>query len=208
MSTSPSSSDEKRKGEWRFTLPILPPTAPQQGPHLGCRVLHRLGVTDCERKTVGPCREFLLRVVQPGLVGLVDGSVSTLAPIFATAYATGKPHVAFLVGVASSLGAAISMGMSEGLSDDGTFTGRGNATFRGLVTGVATFLGGILHTLPFLISHQRTALLLAYCVVAMELILISWIRYRFMQTPFWKSVIQVVFGGCLVLGTGILFGSI
>lgn len=175
--------------------------------HVGCSLLHRIGVRNCQVSPDGKYSEFVLRVVQPALVGLVDGSISTLAPLFATAYATHKPHIAFLIGAATSLGAGISMGLSEGLSDDGSLTGRGNAALRGTITGVATFCGGILHTLPFLIPHLHAALLLAYGVVGVELVVISWIRFHFMQTPFWKSVVQVMLGGLLVLGVGIAFGS-
>lgn len=186
-------------------LPVIQP--PPEPPHAGCSMLHKIGVRDCQLAPDGKCSEFVLRVVQPALVGLVDGSISTLAPLFATAYATGNPHTAFLIGAATSLGAGISMGLSEGLSDDGTLTGRGNATLRGTITGIATFIGGILHTLPFLMSTLHLALLAAYAVVGIELIAIAWIRYHFMETPFWKSVVQVVLGGLLVLGVGIAFGS-
>ena len=175
--------------------------------HMGCSLLHKIGVRNCQVAADGKCSEFVLRVVQPALVGLVDGSISTLAPLFATAYATHNPHIAFLIGVATSLGAGISMGLSEGLSDDGALTGRGNASLRGSITGVATFLGGIFHTLPFLMPNLHAALVAAYAVVGIELISIAWIRYHFMETPFWKSVIQVVLGGLLVLGVGIAFGS-
>lgn len=192
-------------------MPSSPPNTPlpmlPEGQGAGCDLLHRLGVRDCQRTTEGRCREFLLRVVQPGLVGLVDGTLSTLAPIFATAYATGQPHIAFLVGVAASLGAGISMGLSEGLSDDGALTGRGSGTLRGIITGAATFAGGILHTLPFLLPDVGSALALAFAVVGLELLVIAWIRYRFLAMPFWKSVAQVVIGGVLVVLAGILLGS-
>ena len=155
----------------------------------------------------GHSRDFVLKVVQPGLVGLMDGSVSTLAPLFATAYATGNPHTTFLIGLAASTGAGISMGLSEGLSDDGVLTGRGTPLARGLITGTATFIGGILHSLPFLIPNVQTALILAYVVVGIELVTISFIRYVFLQTSFWRSVIQVVLGGALVVAAGILIGS-
>lgn len=151
--------------------------------------------------------EFLLRVVQPALIGFVDGSISTLAPIFAVAFATGEPRIAFLVGAAASLGAAISMGLSEGLSDDGRLTNRGRPLVRGSITGAATFAGGILHTLPFLISHVQSALALAFVVVAFELVIIAYVRYRFMQMSFWKSIVQVVIGGAAVVAAGILIGS-
>src|SRR5277367_5884173 len=118
-------------------------------------------------------RSFVLRIVQPGLAGLMDGSVSTLAPIFATAFATHSSHTVFLIGAASAVGAGISMAFSEGLSDDGTLTGRGNPVFRGIVTGLMTFIGGFLHTLPFLISNMQRALVVAYFVVGVELLAIA-----------------------------------
>src|ERR1700712_3117393 len=127
-------------------------------------------------------KNFVLRIVQPGLAGLMDGSVSTLAPIFATAFATHNSHTVFLIGAASAVGAGISMAFSEGLSDDGELTGRGNPVFRGLVTGGMTFVGGFLHPLPFLIPNVHTALLWAYLVVGVELLVIAWIRYKYMST--------------------------
>lgn len=150
---------------------------------------------------------FVLRVVQPALAGLMDGSVSTLAPIFATAFATHKTRTAFLVGLAAALGAGISMAFSEGLSDNGELTGRGKPVFRGIVTGVMTFLGGFLHTLPFLITRIHLALDVAYAVVGFELIVISWIRYRFMKTSFVTSFLQVMVGGGLVFAAGVLIGQ-
>lgn len=152
-------------------------------------------------------QSFLLQVVQPALVGLMDGSVSTLAPIFATAYATSRPRTTFLVGVAAAVGAGISMAFAEGLSDDGELTGRGHPIQRGVITGGATFFGGILHTIPFLISDIHVALLIAYVVVAVELAAISLIRFRFFKMPIAKSTIQVVVGGALVFIAGILIGS-
>jgi hypothetical protein len=152
-------------------------------------------------------KQFLLQIVQPALVGLMDGSVSTLAPIFATAYATHKPHTAFLVGVAAAVGAGISMAFAEGLSDDGTLTGRGQTVQRGVITGAATFVGGILHTLPFLLSSLHAALYAAYVVVAVELLVISLIRFRYFKMPLTRSMIQVVVGGGLVFAAGILIGS-
>ena len=152
-------------------------------------------------------QSFLLQVVQPALVGLMDGSVSTLAPIFATAYATNSPHTTFLIGVAAAVGAGISMAFAEGLSDDGELTGRGHPFQRGLITGGATFLGGILHTIPFLFGQMHIALPIAYVVVAVELIAISLIRFRFFKMPIAKSTIQVVVGGALVFAAGILIGS-
>ena len=155
----------------------------------------------------GNDRAFLLRVVQPGLAGLMDGSVSTLAPIFATAFATHQSHTVFLIGAAAAVGAGISMAFSEGLSDDGELTGRGNPIFRGLVTGAMTFLGGFLHTLPFLIANVHTALMWAYLVVGIELLVIAWIRYRYFKTSFALSCVQVIVGGGLVFAAGVLIGS-
>src|SRR6266404_952458 len=125
---------------------------------------------------------FLLQKVQPAMTGLIDGSLSTLAPIFAVALATHEPHVAFLAGLATSIGAAISMAFSEGLSDTGEFTGRGNPIRRGSITGAGTFLGGILHTLPFLLPHYKAAVIVAACVVAFELVALAWMRWRFFET--------------------------
>jgi hypothetical protein len=152
-------------------------------------------------------RRFLLRVVQPGLAGLMDGSVSTLAPIFATAFATHRPITAFLVGMAAATGAGISMAFSEALSDNGELTGRGSPIMRGAITGGMTFLGGSLHTLPFLAPDLHIALLIAYVVVAVELILIAAIRYRFFGTSWWLSMLQVVGGGALVFAAAIIFGN-
>lgn len=152
-------------------------------------------------------RDFLLKVVQPGLIGLMDGSISTLAPLFAAAYATGNPHVAFLVGTSAAVGAAISMAFAEALSDTGEHTGRGHPFMRGAIVGLMTFVGGILHTLPFLLPHLDSALYLAYLVVGLELIAISYIRYRYFKTSFWLSVGQVILGGALVFFSGLLIGS-
>jgi erythrin-vacuolar iron transport family protein len=150
---------------------------------------------------------FVLRIVQPGLAGLMDGSVSTLAPIFATAFATHNSHTVFLIGAASAVGAGISMAFSEGLSDDGSLTGRGNPVFRGIVTGLMTFLGGLLHTLPFLIGKVHTALTLAYFVVGIELVVIAMIRNRYFKTSFVLSCLQVIVGGSLVFAAGVLIGQ-
>jgi len=152
-------------------------------------------------------REFLLRVVQPGLAGLMDGSVSTLAPIFATAFATHNSTTTFLVGMASATGAGISMAFSEGLSDDGQLTGRGSPAVRGGITGIMTFFGGSLHTLPFLISDIHIALLVAYVVVAFELVLIAAIRHRYFGTNWFISMLQVVGGGALVFAAAFIFGN-
>jgi len=152
-------------------------------------------------------RRFLLQVVQPGLSGLMDGSVSTLAPIFATAFATHQPFTAFLVGMASATGAGISMAFSEALSDDGELTGRGNPVVRGAITGGMTFFGGAFHTLPFLVPDLHLALLVAYLVVAVELVLIAAIRHRFFGTSWWLSALQVVGGGALVFVAALIFGN-
>ena len=152
-------------------------------------------------------RRFVLQVIQPGLAGLMDGSVSTLAPIFATAFATHSSHTVFVVGLAAAVGAGISMAFSEGLSDDGSLTGRGNPVFRGLVTGFMTFVGGVMHTLPFLISNVQQALTLAYFVVGCELMAIAYVRYRYFKMNFVISCIQVIVGGLLVFLAGILIGS-
>jgi len=152
-------------------------------------------------------RMFLLEVVQPGLVGLMDGSVSTLAPIFAAAFATGNTWQTFLVGCAASIGAGISMGLAEGLSDDGKLSGRGRPLVRGLASGLMTAIGGFGHTLPFLIPQFHTAFVLAVIVVLLELAAITWIRNKYMDTPITKAAIQIAVGGLLVFLTGILIGS-
>jgi VIT1/CCC1 family predicted Fe2+/Mn2+ transporter len=144
-------------------------------------------------------------VVQPGLIGLIDGTLSTLAPIFAAAYLAGS-HAALFVGLAAALGAAISMGLSEAMSDDGSLTGRGTAIHRGLITGAATFIGGTLHALPFLIQDVSTALAVAYPIVAAELILIAWVRKRFQNVSFRVSMIQVTVGGFVIAAVGIAVG--
>jgi len=152
-------------------------------------------------------RMFLLQYVQPGLVGLMDGSVSTLAPLFAAAFATHSTWETFLVGMAASVGAGISMGFAEALSDDGSLTGRGTPVVRGTITGLMTTLGGIGHTLPYLIPDFWTATILAIAVVVVELAIISWIRYRYMDTPLLSAAFQVMVGGALVFIAGILIGS-
>jgi erythrin-vacuolar iron transport family protein len=150
---------------------------------------------------------FLLQVIQPGLVGLMDGSVSTLAPLFAAAFATHETWQTFLVGLAASLGAGISMGLAEALSDDGKLTGRGRPLIRGLASGIMTAVGGLGHALPYLIPDFWTATFLATIVVFLELWAISWIRFRYMDTPFLRAAFQVAVGGFLVFLTGILIGS-
>ena len=152
-------------------------------------------------------RLFVLQIVQPGLAGLMDGSVSTLAPVFAAALATHMPWDAFLVGLAASVGAGISMGFAEALSDDGSLTGRGHPWVRGLVCGLMTALGGIGHTLPFLIDNFSAAMTTAIAVVVLELAAITWVRHRYMETPPLSAAVQVGIGGALVFLTGILIGS-
>ena len=152
-------------------------------------------------------RLFVLRVVQPGLAGLMDGSVSTLAPVFASAFATGRSWDAFLVGLAASIGAGISMAFAEALSDNGSLTGRGAPVMRGAITGVMTALGGIGHTLPFLISAFWTAMAVAFAVVVVELGAISFIRWKYMDTPPLSATFQVAVGGALVFACGILIGN-
>jgi rubrerythrin len=152
-------------------------------------------------------RTFVLQVVQPGLAGLMDGSVSTLAPVFAAAVATHKSWDAFLVGLAASIGAGISMGFAEALSDDGSLTGRGRPWARGFICGAMTTVGGVGHTLPFLIPSYTAAMTAAIAVVVVELGVISWIRHRYMETPPLSAALQVGLGGALVFLTGILIGS-
>ncbi|HWX53488.1 MAG TPA: ferritin family protein [Verrucomicrobiae bacterium] len=155
-------------------------------------------------------RLFVLQIVQPGLAGLMDGSVSTLAPVFAAAFATratGSTHTAFAVGLAASIGAGISMGFAEALSDDGSLTGRGHPWVRGTVCGLMTALGGIGHTLPFLIPNFKIATSIATVVVVVELALIAWIRHRFMDSPWFSATMQVMLGGILVFAAGVLIGS-
>ncbi|HYA07546.1 MAG TPA: ferritin family protein [Xanthobacteraceae bacterium] len=152
-------------------------------------------------------RMFVLQYVQPGLAGLMDGSVSTLAPLFAAAFATHNTWSTFLVGLAAAIGAGISMAFAEALSDDGSLTGRGAPLVRGAVCGVMTALGGLGHALPYLIPHFYVATWLAFAVVAVELAVISWIRTRYMDTPFLQAAFQVVVGGVLVFAAGIIIGS-
>ena len=153
-------------------------------------------------------RLFVLQIVQPSLAGLIDGSVSTLAPIFAAAFATRVSWDAFLVGLAASIGAGISMGLTEALSDDGEITGRGHPWIRGAACGAATAIGGLGHTLPYLIANFRTATALAIIVVCVELGVIAYTRWKFMQTPFAAALVQIILGGLLVLATGIAIGSL
>jgi VIT1/CCC1 family predicted Fe2+/Mn2+ transporter len=154
----------------------------------------------------GSDKQRLLQIIQPGLIGLIDGTVSTLAPIFAAAYLAGS-RAALLVGFAAALGAAISMGISEALSDDGALTGRGDSAPRGLITGAATFVGGSVHALPFLISDVGTALAVAYPIVGAELVAIAWIRRRFLSVPLSQSLLQVTLAGAMVAAVGVAVGQ-
>jgi rubrerythrin len=189
---------------------LLSDLAEQESKHVEiAEELERQQVESGQRKEEdeGAKRTFVLQVVQPGLAGLMDGSVSTLAPVFAAAFATRNSWDAFLVGMAASLGAGISMGFAEALSDDGALSGRGHPWVRGTVCGLMTTLGGIGHTLPFLISNFYWATGIAVFVVAIELAAISWIRHHYMDTPLLSAIFQVVLGGVLVFITGILIGS-
>jgi hypothetical protein len=152
-------------------------------------------------------RDFLLQRVQPALTGLIDGSLSTLAPIFAVALATHRPHYAFYAGMATAIGAGISMAYSEGLSDTGELTGRGNPIVRGSITGGGTFVGGVLHTLPFLIPQYHAALVLAGVVVAFELVMLAWLRWRFFRTSFVASFAYVTIGGAVIVGVSAALGT-
>ena len=152
-------------------------------------------------------QEFLLQRVQPAMTGLIDGSLSTLAPIFAIALHTKNPNDAFIAGVATAIGAGISMAFSEGLSDTGELTGRGNPMVRGSITGVGTFIGGILHTLPFLVPTYHVALILAIVVVAFELVVLAWLRWRFFETSFASSFVTVTIGGAVIAGVSAALGT-
>jgi erythrin-vacuolar iron transport family protein len=150
---------------------------------------------------------FLLQRVQPAMTGLIDGSLSTLAPIFAVALATHRPHVAFFAGLATAIGAGVSMAFSEGLSDTGEFTGRGNPFIRGSITGVGTFVGGILHTLPFLIPHYHAALIIAIAVVAGELLVLAWLRWRYFEVSFVRALATVTLGGVIIAAVSAALGT-
>jgi VIT1/CCC1 family predicted Fe2+/Mn2+ transporter len=149
--------------------------------------------------TVPSEQAFLLQRVQPAMVGLIDGSLATLAPIFAVALATHKPHYAFIAGLASAIAAGVSMAYSEGLSDTGELTGRGNPAIRGAITGVGTFAGGILHTLPFLIPHYHAALVAAVIVVACEMVALAWIRWRFFSADFVRSLAWIALAAAIIV---------
>jgi VIT1/CCC1 family predicted Fe2+/Mn2+ transporter len=152
-------------------------------------------------------RSFLLQRAQPAMTGLIDGSLSTLAPIFAVAFATHQPRYAFLAGLATAIGAGVSMAFSEGLSDTGDLTGRGSPYLRGSITGAGTFLGGVLHTLPFLIPQYRVALILAFAVIALELLTLAWIRWRFFSTGFLRSFVSITLGGAIIATVSAALGA-
>lgn len=152
-------------------------------------------------------RELILQIIQPGLEGLMDGSVSSLAPLFATAFATKNNHTTFLVGMAVAVGAGISMAFSEALSDDGKISGRGNPITRGFVCGLMTFIGAAGHAFPFLLTSYHVAMTVAIIIVIIELFVIAWVRHQYMETPLWKAVGQIVIGGIVVFIAGILIGQ-
>jgi erythrin-vacuolar iron transport family protein len=160
-----------------------------------------------DASTPAAAQSFLLQRVQPAMTGLIDGSLSTLAPIFAVALATHRPHYAFFAGLATAIGAGVSMAFSEGLSDTGDLTGRGNPYLRGSITGVGTFLGGILHTLPFLIPQYRVALIVAVAVIAFELLTLAWIRFRFFHVGFLGSFASITLGGAIIAGISAALGG-
>lgn len=187
------------------TRQLLGDLAEEERKH--ARAAEALPTTTPEDDAAARRRLFVLQVVQPGLAGLMDGSVSTLAPLFAAAFATRNSWDTFLVGLAASLGAGISMGFAEALSDDGSLTGRGRPFARGFVCGLMTTVGGIGHTLPYLIPDYRVATWLAVAVVLVELVVIAWVRHRFMDSSWGRSLFQVVLGGLLVFLTGVLIGS-
>jgi erythrin-vacuolar iron transport family protein len=150
---------------------------------------------------------FLLQRIQPAMVGLIDGSLSTLAPIFAVALATHRPHYAFFAGLATAIGAGVSMAFSEGLSDTGELTGRGNPFVRGAITGVGTFVGGVLHTLPFLIPHYHVALVAAVIVVGFELVVLAWLRWRYFEVGFLRALATVTLGGVIIAAVSAALGN-
>lgn len=174
----------------------------------GTPAVERRREVDRRQVVMAADRQLVLQVVQPGLLGLMDGSVSTLAPLFAAAELTGRSHAAFYVGLAASVGAGISMGLAEALSDDGKVSGRGKPWTRGGITGLGTVIGGMGHTFPFLLSDLHTALLLAYVVVVVELIAIAYIRYRYMASPLGRTIVQVIGGGGIVFALGLWLGKL
>jgi erythrin-vacuolar iron transport family protein len=179
----------------------VPSEASEARGRSGSRLTHAIA-----RLTGFDDRTFVLRVVQPALVGMIDGTISTLAPIFAAAISSSS-HTALVVGIATALGAGVSMGFSEALSDTGEETGRGSAVVRGAITGGATAFGGVFHSLPFIIHNVHTALIVAGVVVAVELFLISWVRYRFLHVPLRNSMVAVTGAGAIVVVIGVLIGA-
>ena len=161
-------------------------------------------------RPAGRCddRAFLLQRAQPAMTGLIDGSLSTLAPVFAVALATRQPHLAFFAGLATAIGAGVSMAFSEGLSDTGDLTGRGSPYLRGSITGAGTFLGGVLHTLPFLIPAYRAALIVALAAIAFELVTLAWIRWRFFSTGFLRSFVSIAIGGAIIASVSAALGAV
>jgi erythrin-vacuolar iron transport family protein len=153
-------------------------------------------------------RSFLLQRAQPAMTGLIDGSLSTLAPVFAVAFATHRPIYAFFAGLATAIGAGVSMAFSEGLSDTGDLTGRGSPYLRGAITGAGTFLGGVLHTLPFLIPQYRAALIVALAMIAFELVTLAWIRWRFFATGFLRSFVSIALGGVIIASISAGLGAV
>ena len=153
-------------------------------------------------------RSFLLQRAQPAMTGLIDGSLSTLAPVFAVVFATHQPLYAFFAGLATAIGAGVSMAFSEGLSDTGDLTGRGNPYLRGSITGAGTFLGGVLHTLPFLIPQYRAALIVALAMIAFELTSLAWIRWRFFSTSFLRSFVSIAIGGAIIASVSAALGAV
>lgn len=185
---------------------LLGDLAEEERNHAGtARRLSELAVSDDEQ--AAGHRLFILQVIQPGLVGLMDGSVSTLAPLFAAAFATHNSWETFLVGLAASIGAGISMGFAEAASDDGTLSGRGAPWIRGVISGAMTTVGGIGHTLPYLIPEVKLATTVAFIVVVVELFVIAWVRKKYMDTSFGSAIVQVVIGGALVFAAGVLIGQ-
>ncbi len=187
------------------TRQLLGDLAEEERKHV--RMAEALPAETAEDAAAARRRLFVLQVVQPGLAGLMDGSVSTLAPLFATAFATRESWPTFLVGLAAALGAGISMGFAEAMSDDGSLTGRGRPFARGLICGLMTTLGGVGHTLPYLLPDVHVATAVAVGVVAVELVAIAWVRHRYMDSPWGRSLLHVVVGGLLVFLTGVLIGS-
>ena len=191
-----------------LTLPRPPePTAER----LTAPAAERLTEPTAERLTAPEHRDersFLLQRAQPAMTGLIDGSLSTLAPVFAVAFATHQPHYAFFAGLATAIGAGVSMAFSEGLSDTGDLTGRGNPYLRGSITGAGTFLGGVLHTLPFLIPGYHAALIVALAAIAFELVTLAWIRWRFFATGFLRSFASIALGGAIIASVSAALGAV